>query len=405
MGSDLVLYSFTKYIYYNHTIATSIVKYLFFYIPAYVCIQPSQTVLPGHRRNASAKINRRIINMKAVLFYEHGGIEKIRYEDIEEPRPGRGEVVVRVKAAALNHLDIWVRQGLPGIKLKLPHIMGSDCAGIVESLGDEISGIKVGDQVILDPSLPCTNCNFCLSGEQSQCINYRIIGEQVDGTFAELFKVPAGNLHPLPENISFEAGAAFALTFMTAWRLLITRGNLLAGETLLIWGIGGGVALAALQIAKLCGVTVVVTSGSEQKLEKAKSLGADILLNHKEVKVTKEVQRITAGMGVDMVLDTVGEATWVNSLKSLRKGGRLVTCGATTGGHPATDIQRIFWNQLSILGSTMGSKQDFIQVYRLFKNGKLKPYVDKTFPLKDAALAQQYMEAGKQFGKIVLTPM
>lgn len=338
--------------------------------------------------------------MKAVVFHEHGDPSVLRYEEVPEPRVGPEEVLIRVKATSVNFLDIWVRRGLPGIGL--PHICGADVAGIVEWVGERVEGFKVGQRAIANPNLSCGKCEYCLAGEDSLCVSYKILGEQVDGGYAEFVKVPARNVIPLPEHVPFEEAAAAPLVFMTAWRALITRAELRPGEDILILGAGGGVATAAIQIAKLVGARVFATASSEEKLEGAKRLGADFLINYKEVEFDKEVRRLTNRRGVDVVVDSIGAETWLKSLRSLAKGGRLVTYGATSGPNPQTELRLIFWNQLKIIGSTMASTKELHEVLKLLWAGKLKPVIHKVMPLQEAAEAQRLLEERRVFGKVVL---
>jgi NADPH:quinone reductase-like Zn-dependent oxidoreductase len=340
--------------------------------------------------------------MKAAFFREHGGLEKIEYGDLSDPVPGQGRVRVRVRAGALNHLDIFVRNGIPGIPVALPHVMGSDGAGVVESVGPGVTRVKPGDEVVLNPGVNCGECEFCLRGEHSLCVTFHLLGEHVAGTFAEYVVAPALNAYPRPAALSWEEAAAFPLTFLTAWRMLVTKARVKPGESLLIIGIGGGVAVAALQIAKLLGMTVYVTSGSEGKLARAKALGADGGIDHAKSDFSREIRKITGKRGVDVVLDSVGKATWKQSIASAAKGGRLLTCGATTGTNPETDLGRIFWNQLTVHGSTMGTHAEFAEMLRIFGDGKVKPVVDAVFPLSQAREAERHLEEKKQFGKVVL---
>lgn len=340
--------------------------------------------------------------MKAVIFHEHGGIDVLKYEEVPDLEISPDEVLIRVKACALNHLDIWVRRGIPGISL--PHISGSDVAGIVEKVGDRVKDVKRGQRVIANPSLSCGRCEYCIQGEDSLCVSYKILGEQVDGGYAELIKLPGQNVIPIPDDISFEEAAAVPLVFMTAWRMLVTRAKLRPGEDILILGAGGGVASAAIQIAKLCGARTFVTASTSEKLKKAEELGAELLINYAEVDFDREVRRLTDRRGVDVVLDNVGADTWLKSLRSLAKNGRLITCGATTGANPQTDIRYIFWNQLQIIGSTMGTKKELLDVLKLVWAGKLKPVIARVFPLEEAAEAQKMMERREQFGKLILVP-
>jgi len=341
--------------------------------------------------------------VKAIVIHEHGGFDKLTYQDVDQPKISQREVLIQVKASSLNHLDIFVRNGIPGIKIPLPHIMGSDCSGVVAEVGSEVRRVRVGDRVTVNPSLWCGHCEFCTAGEHSLCVNFQILGEHVDGAWAEFTKVPEENVYPIPDGLSFEEAAAFPLVFLTAWRMLITRAALKPGETVLILGIGGGVATAAMQIAKYAGAKVLVTSGSQEKLKKAMDLGADAGINHREKDFAMEVARMTGKRGVDVVVDSIGADTWQKSILSLARGGRLITCGATSGPNPKEDILRIFWKQLSILGSTMGNQREFRELLRAFETGRLKPIIDQVYPLPEAAKAVQRLEEQGQFGKIVLT--
>src|SRR5919201_5710798 len=340
--------------------------------------------------------------MKAVRFHEHGGPEVLRYDDVPVPEAGPGQVLVTLHAAAVNHLDLFVRNG--GVpKTPLPHIGGADGAGVVGANGPGAARYPVGTRVFFDPGLSAGSCNYCARGEHSLCDRWEILGEHRDGTFAQAVVMPEVNLRPIPEGLSFEEAAGFPLVFLTAWRMVVTKARVVPGETVLILGIGGGVAIAALQIAKHSGARVFVTSGSDAKLERARQLGADVLINHKTSDFSKEVWTATAKRGVDIVIDDVGAATWPGSIRALAKGGRLVTCGATSGPKPDEDIRRIFSKQITIYGSTMGSRHDWEQVSRLLAAAALKPVIDATFPLEEAAAAQQRMERAEQFGKLVLT--
>jgi NADPH:quinone reductase-like Zn-dependent oxidoreductase len=340
--------------------------------------------------------------MRAAFIREHGSLDAIQYGEFPDPVPGPGQVRVRLRAAALNHLDIFVRNGMPGIPVPLPHVMGSDGAGVVDSLGQGVTRVREGDEVVLNPGIHCGVCEFCLRGEHSLCIDFLLVGEHLPGTFAEYVVLPAGNAYLKPKGLTFEEGAAFPLTFLTAWRMLVTKAGARPGESLLILGIGGGVSLAALAIAKLLGLSVGVTSGSTEKLDRAKELGADFTIDHSAVDFARETRRITGKRGVDIVLDSVGKATWKRSIASLARGGRLVTCGATTGPDPETDIARIFWNQLTVYGSTMGNHGEFADLLRIFHDGRLRPIVDSVFPLAQTREAVRRLEEKKQFGKIVL---
>ncbi|MGE5188661.1 MAG: zinc-binding dehydrogenase [Gemmatimonadota bacterium] len=340
--------------------------------------------------------------MKAAFLRGHGGPDNVLYGDVPEPSAGPGQVRVRVRAGALNHLDIFVRNGIPGISLSFPHVMGSDGAGTVESVGAGVAGVAPGDEVVLNPGISCGACEFCLRGEHSLCVTFHLIGEHVAGTFAEYAVVPAVNARPKPKGLSWEEAAAFPLTYLTAWRMLVTKARVRPGESLLVIGIGGGVSLAALQIAKALGLVVGVTSGSAEKLARARDLGADFGIDHSAGDFSREVRRLTAKRGVDIVLDSVGRATWKRSIASLARGGRLLTCGATTGPDPEEDIARIFWNQLTVYGSTMGTHAEFADMLRMVAAGRLRPVVDAVFPLRDAREALRRLEEKRQFGKIVL---
>ena len=340
--------------------------------------------------------------MKALLVNAHGTVEQLCWGMAPDPAPGPGEVRIRLRAAALNHLDLFVLEGLPGLKLAFPHIGGADGMGTVDALGAGVEGWEPGQRVVFDPGLSCGRCSFCLRGEQSLCASFGILGEHRRGTFAEFVCVPAVNLAPAPEHLSSEEAAAFPLTYLTAFRMLFTRGRLGPGESVLIHGAGAGVSLAALQMAKAAGATVYVTSSSDAKLDRAKALGADAGVNYARDRVDKAMQELTRGEGVDMVVDSVGAATWMTSLKCAKKGGRIVTCGATSGPNPAEEIRLVFWKQLSILGSTMGSHGDFTRMLAFVTAQKLRPVIDAVFPLDQARQAYERLAKGEQFGKIVL---
>jgi NADPH:quinone reductase-like Zn-dependent oxidoreductase len=342
--------------------------------------------------------------MKALAFNEHGGIEKLAYQDVPDPRVGPGEVLVKVRACALNHIDLLIRDGLPALQTPLPFWSGCDIAGDVAEVGPDVQGVKIGDRVAVNPNLNCGRCEYCARGEDSLCVSYGILGEQTHGGLAEYVKVGGRKLLKLPDHISYEGAAAFILVNMTAWRMLVTQAGLSVGEDLLILGVGGGVSSAAVQIGKLCGARVWVTSGSDAKLERAKGLGADECINYTKADWVKAVREKTGRRGVDVVLENVGAATWKGSLRVLAKGGRLVTCGATTGPIGETDIRVVFWNQLRIIGSTMANRKEFHDVMAQLFRGALKPVVDQVLPLKDGAAAQRTLAEGKQFGKLVLVP-
>ncbi len=341
--------------------------------------------------------------MKAVLLPRYGGPEVLEFvEDRPEPEPGPDEVLLHVHAASVNHLDLTVRKGIPTLQLVLPHVLGADVAGEVAKTGSEVTGFEPGDRVVANPGLTCGQCEFCLAGDDSLCPDYRILGEHVPGTYAEYVAVPARNLLPIPVDMDWVPAAAAPLVFMTAWRLLVTRAAIRPGEDVLILGAGSGVSTAAIQIAKLAGCTVYTTSSSDEKLRRAKELGADVVINYTSMPWSKAVWELTGKRGVDVVLDHVGEATFKDSVRSLRKGGRLVVTGGTTGTLPQLDLRYLFWRQLSILGSTMANRREFEEVMKLVFMGKLKPVVDRVFPLREAAEAHAYLERAEQFGKVVL---
>ncbi len=340
--------------------------------------------------------------MKAAVIHEHGGLEVLRIEEVQEPRPQRGEVLLRVLCAGLNHLDIWVRKGRPGAQLQMPHVLGSDAVGVVVGLGEGVESPRVGEQVIVTPGLHCGHCEFCRRGEQSLCVDFSILGLGRPGTFAEQVAVPAGNCHPRPSHLSDEEAGVLTLAHLTAWRMLMTRARVRPGETVLIHGIGGGVALAALQLAKVAGAETLVTSSSNAKLSQARERGADHTLNYEKESVAKWIDSETSGRGVDVAIDTVGAAAWPLDIACVRKGGRIVLCGITTGAKAETDLRAVYWNQLTIMGSTLGSLEEFRQMVRAVTVNKLKPVVDRVFPLDEARQAMERMEAGQQFGKIAL---
>jgi NADPH:quinone reductase-like Zn-dependent oxidoreductase len=341
--------------------------------------------------------------LKAVRIHEHGSVEKLRYEEAPDPQITRPtDAIIKLSAASLNHIDIWNRRGLPGMKIAFPRILGADGAGVVAEIGSPVDNLKIGDAVCLYPPSGCGRCEFCATDREYLCVHLRVLGERDDGTYAEYVRAPARNCFPIPAGMSFEEAAAFPLVYITVWRMLQTNAAIKPGEHLLILGIGGGVATAALQLSAAMGARIIVTSSSDQKLERAKLLGAEHGINYTKADFAYEVRRLTGKRGVDVVLDCVGGTGWVKSLASLAKGGRLVTCGATAGANPGTDIQRIFWNHLKIFGSTLGSRAEFKAVLDFVAASHARPVIDQIFPLADAALAQKRMEEGKQFGKIVL---
>lgn len=342
--------------------------------------------------------------MKAIAFSEHGGPDVLRYTEMPDPKLGPADVLVRVRACALNHLDLWVRNGLPGVQIPLPHIPGSDIAGEVAKVGEMVKGVKVGQRVALAPGLSCNLCEQCLAGNDNLCRRYTIFGYLVDGGCAEYVRSPEVNVIPIPDHLEFNQAAAVPLVFLTAWHMLISRAKLRPGEEVLVLGAGSGIGSAAIQIAKLVGARVIATAGSDAKLKQAKELGADEVINHSKEDIAEEVRRLTNRRGVDVVFEHVGTATWEKSLASLAQAGRLVTCGATTGVDAKIDIRYLFTRQWSILGSYMGTRQELFQVMKLVGQGKLRAVVDRTLPLKEAAQAHALLEKRQQFGKIVLNP-
>lgn len=341
--------------------------------------------------------------MKAAVIREHGGLDRVRLEEVPEPKPADAQVVLNVRSAGLNHLDIWVRKGRSGLKIQMPHILGSDAAGVIAAVGDSVANVSIGDEVILNPGLTCGLCEYCEQGEQSQCISFGIVGMSRQGTFAEKVAVPARNVFPKPSHMNFDEAGAFVLSYLTAWRMLMTRAQLKPGQTVLIHGVGGGVALCALQLAKLAGAEVIVTSSSDKKLSCAKQIGADHIINYKAVDdVAQCVRNVTSGRSVDVVIDTVGAATWPIDFSAVRRGGKIVLCGVTSGPKVETNLQMLYWNQLTILGSTMGSDEDYRQMLRAVTTAKLKPIIDSVRPLQSVQEAMSRMETAEQFGKIVL---
>lgn len=348
------------------------------------------------------KINRAV---RALTISEHGGLDRLSFRtDLPVPEPGSGEVRVRMRAAALNHVDLWVVEGLPGVTIRPPWIMGADGAGVIDAHGDDLpEGTPAdGQLVVINGGISDRTCEFCRQGEHSLCVKFGILGEHHPGTFTEYAIVPAVNVRAIPGDAPIEAAAAFTLATLTAWRMVVTRAAVQEGDTVLIWGIGGGVAIAALQIAKLRGATVWVTSSSDEKLERALRLGADHGFNHAREDVAAQVRTRTGKRGVDVVLDNVGPATWRQSLGSLRKGGCLVTCGATSGPLVEMDVRKLFWNQWRILGSTMGNDAEFDAIMAEFRAGRLLPPIDRIFPIAEGRAAFERLQSGEQFGKLVL---
>ncbi len=340
--------------------------------------------------------------MKAVFISRHGGPEVLEYGERPTPEPKAGEIRIRVKACALNHLDLWLRMGLPGITIPLPHILGSDISGVVDKLGKGVTRPKVGTAVVISPGSGCGKCSFCRTDQTSLCPSYQILGYVRDGGNAEYFVTKARNVIPVPPGLSFEEWAAVPLVFLTAHHMLITRAGLKKGETVLIHGAGSGVGSAAIQLARQAGARVITTAGSDEKLAKAKKLGAWGVINYKKSDFAEEVKRLTKGKGVEVVLEHIGPETWTGSLACLAKGGRLVTCGTTSGPKVEMDLRFLFFKQFSILGSTMGGERELRKVLRLAASGKVKPVVDSIFPLKEAAKAHEKMESRNLFGKLIL---
>jgi len=340
--------------------------------------------------------------MRALTLIEHGGIDRLRVQELPTPEVQQPDQVrIAVRAGALNHLDLFVLDGLPGITLSFPHIVGTDAAGVVDQVGTAVTDLVPGDRVVLNPGISCGACAMCANDQDPLCRRFGIMGEHQPGTVAEYLVVPARNVAKVGAHLGWAQAAALPLATLTAWRMLTTRARVVPGESVLIWGIGGGVSLAALQIAKHLGARVIATSSSPQKLEKAKALGADLVLDHGVQDVVRETRAFTTA-GADVVVDSVGEKTWDKSLRALRPGGRLVTCGATTGPHVQLDIRRLFWFQWSILGSTMASRREFLEMMAVANAGKLTPVVDTVVSLDEGARAYERLERGDQLGKVVI---
>jgi NADPH:quinone reductase-like Zn-dependent oxidoreductase len=340
--------------------------------------------------------------MKAVLFQQHGGPDVLRLDRVPDPEFTPGEVLIEVRACALNHLDVWVRNGLPGIKTPLPHILGNDVAGVVRETGSLVTWVKAGDEVMLQPGVSCGHCAACLAGRDNMCDDYDIIGSRRDGGYAELLAVPGVNVIPKPQNLSWAEAAALPLVTLTAWHMLVTRAQVRPGEDVLVHAAGSGVGSLGIQIAKLHGARVIATASSDEKLAKARELGADETINYSNDAWPKEVKRLTGGRGVDIVFEHTGAATWPGSIVSLKRGGRLVTCGATSGFDAHTDLRHVFYRHLTILGSMMGSKADLLAAMKFIENGQIRAVIDRTLPLAEASKAHELMEDRAQFGKLVL---
>ncbi len=340
--------------------------------------------------------------MKAIRFHQHGGPEVLKFEDVPDPVLRRDQVLVRVKAVALNHLDLFVRQGVPGVPL--PQIPGSDVSGEVVEVGEYVNDVQAGTRVLLAPMYFCGVCDRCVAGQQNFCPHFSVLGYRVPGCDAELVAVPRVNVMPIPQELTYDEAAAVPLVFLTAWHMLVARAQIRPGQTVLVLGASSGVGSAAIQIAKMWGCRVIATAGSEVKLEKAHELGADYTIDHYKQKISDEVRKITAKEGVDVVFEHVGKATWAESMKSIRTGGTIVTCGATTGFEVEVNLGALFTKQSSFLGSFMGNMGDFREVMKHVFAGRLKPVVDRSFPLRDAAKAHEYLANSEMFGKVILNP-
>lgn len=340
--------------------------------------------------------------MKAVYFHQHGEASVLQYGNLPEPEIGPAEVLVAVHACALNHLDIFVRRGWPSLKLAMPHILGSDISGTIAAVGAGVGHLREGQPVIVSPGLSCGRCQACLSGLDNNCVEYSVIGEHVPGGYAEYVRVPAVNIIEKPDDLSYVEAAAFPLTFLTSWHMLVAQAKIQPGETVLVLAAGSGVGVAAIQIAKLFSATVIAAAGSAAKLQKAEELGADFTINYEKEDFFKKTRQLTDGKGVDIVFENIGKTTWERSLRCLRKGGRLVTCGATAGPEVNMDLRFVFYRNVKIYGNLMGSKSEVIHLTRLVGAKKLRPLVDRVLPLKEALQGHLALERREQFGKIVL---
>ncbi len=340
--------------------------------------------------------------MKAVIFRSHGGPEVLEYTDVDDPKPRANEVLVEVKACALNHLDIFVRTGMPGIEIPLPHILGNDISGVVREVGELVTWVKPGDEVMVQPGVSCGHCEFCLSGRDNLCREYDIIGYRRNGGYAEFVAVPGVNIVPKPTNISWEEAAALPLVTVTAWHMLVGRAGVKPGEDVLVHAAGSGVGSVAIQIAKVFGARVITTASTDEKLAKARELGADETINYTQADWPREVRRLTDRRGVDVVIEHTGAATWTGSIQCLKNDGRLVTCGATSGYDAKTDLRQVFYRHLNILGSFMGSKSELLAAMKFVRSGQIRGVVDQSLPLSEARRAHELIENRAQFGKIVL---
>jgi NADPH:quinone reductase-like Zn-dependent oxidoreductase len=340
--------------------------------------------------------------MKAVRIHRYGGPEVLQYEDVPDPVLRKDQVLIRIRACAMNHLDLWVRKGTT--KSPLPHIPGSDIAGDVVEVGEYVTGLTPGQRVLLAPMYFCNQCEQCTSGQQNKCRQFTVLGNAVGGGDCELIAIPAVNVIPIPDTLDYNQAASVPLVFLTAFHMLTGRATVRPGHTVLVLGANSGVGIAAIQIAKLFNATVIATAGSEKKMAKARELGADHVIDHYKQTISEEVRKITNRAGVDIVLEHVGASTWEESIKSLKPGGTLVTCGATTGAEVKIDLRFLYSRQFNLLGSYMGTMGELHEVLRHVFNGKLKPVVDRTFPLREVRAAHEYMEKSEMFGKIVLNP-
>ena len=342
--------------------------------------------------------------MKATIFRQHGGPEVLEYTDVPDPTIRADEVLLEIKACALNHLDIFVRKGMPGIEITLPHILGNDIAGVVREVGELVTWAKPGDEVMVQPGVSCGHCEACLSGQDNLCREYDILGYRRNGGYAELVAVSGANLIPKPANLSWPEAAALPLVTVTAWHMLVTRANVQPGEDVLVHAAGSGVGSVAIQIAKLRGARVITTASSDEKLAKARDLGADETINYSRDDWPREVKRLTDRRGVDVVVEHTGAETWPGSIAALKNNGRLVTCGATSGFDARTDLRQVFYRHLTLLGSFMGSKAELLEAMKFVAQGRIRAVVDRVLPLSEARQAHELMENRGQFGKIVLNP-
>ncbi|MHA1777840.1 MAG: zinc-binding dehydrogenase [Promethearchaeota archaeon] len=342
--------------------------------------------------------------MNAGYFAQHGDLSQIKIGELPSPAPSSHEILIKTEYAAVNHLDLFVLRGWPGLALKLPHVMGSDGAGVVVKIGSNVDNLQIGNRVLINPGIGCGQCEYCLNGQQSLCNHFVIKGEHVNGTFAEFFCIPEQNVMKIPDNISFEKAAAAPLTFLTAWRMLVSKAQVQPNDFVLVQGASGGVSIAAIQIAKIFGAKVIATTSSAEKVAKVKKIGADFVINYQETPDYRKYiyKEITHKQGIDIAVDSVGKATFNTSVKLLNKGGKLVTCGATTGPKVEIDIRNLFWKQISLIGSTMSNNQEFRQVMQLIFDEKLIPQIDSIFPLEQLREAEQKLEEGTHFGKILI---